>query len=81
MPLHPNERPLTLSMFDSMAERGRRMALEALRINPDKRRDLELQFGISYMKDRYPELYNLKRRPRVYEPGNGPGTFGSDTVI
>jgi hypothetical protein len=38
-------------------ERGRRMAAEAVRLNPDSRRRVESQYGIEFCKNRWPEAY------------------------
>ena len=38
-------------------ERGRKMAAEAIRINPESRRRVESTYGIEHCKRRYPEAY------------------------
>ncbi len=49
-------------------ERGRQMALNAMRVDPEAKRRVEDAYGIPYCQDRYPELYGINRLPRVYEP-------------
>lgn len=46
-----------LSDFDRAAERGRRMAAEIIRVDPERRRLVESVYGVPYCKNRYPEAY------------------------
>lgn len=50
--------------YEQAQERGRKMAAEALRLNPSKREELEQTFGLAYCKARYPEAYS---RGKVWE--------------
>ena len=39
------------------SERGRALAAEAIRCNPDSRRRMEQRYGIEFCMKRYPEAY------------------------
>lgn len=39
-------------------ERGRRMAAEAVRLNPDSRKRVESAYGIEICMERWPEAYS-----------------------
>ena len=43
--------------FRRAAERGRRMAAEAVRLNPLKKAEMEARFGMERCRQRWPEAY------------------------
>lgn len=55
---HPTQ-PANVShyAFALAADRGRRMAAEALRLDPVARRRCEIAFGLADCKSRWPEAY------------------------
>lgn len=55
---HPLQRPdVSYYGFDLAAERGRRMAAEAIRCDPANKARCEAQFGLAACKQRWPEAY------------------------
>lgn len=52
---------VSYSGFAKAEERGRWMAMTMLAANPTKRREAERVFGLQYVKNRYPELYQTLR--------------------
>ncbi|MGH7182584.1 MAG: hypothetical protein ACREJN_11480 [Nitrospiraceae bacterium] len=46
-----------LSEYDRAAERGRRMAAEIIKVDPERRKLVESVYGVPYCKNRYPEAY------------------------
>jgi hypothetical protein len=49
-----------LTGWDEAAERGRRMAEENLRVNPEQRKLVESVYGIEYCRNRYPKAYHRR---------------------
>ncbi len=59
LPPNPNDTVLTPEEFVTASERGRLMAAEAIKCNPESRKRVESQFGIPHCRRRYPEAYRF----------------------
>ena len=49
------------SGWDQAAERGRAMAADMVRTNPEQRRLVESVYGKDYCRNRYPEAYRNEK--------------------
>lgn len=47
----------SLGEWDQAAERGRLMAQEVMKVDPEQRKLVESVYGITYCRNRYPEAY------------------------
>ncbi|MGH7184484.1 MAG: hypothetical protein ACREJN_21270 [Nitrospiraceae bacterium] len=50
-----------MSEYDKAAERGRQLAAEMVRTNPEQRKLVESVYGVPYCRNRWPEAY--QRQP------------------
>jgi len=53
---------MTYLEFAQARERGLRLAAEALRVNPEKRREMEARKGEAFCRNRWPEAYSKESK-------------------